>query len=80
MNRLHQFRIQEWSADLQAAGHAGAVHLVQDVFGEVRVLIKGEGAGQRWIGEPVKRLELEGMLTSTQAIPQSLRVADQLSP
>ena len=47
LDEIDQLRVQERSADLEAAGHAGPIDLGEDVLGEVRVLVEGQRAGQR---------------------------------
>ena len=45
--RVDQRGVEERRADLQAAGHARAVDLGQDVVGQVRILVEGQRPRQR---------------------------------
>jgi hypothetical protein len=47
LHEVGELDIQKGSADLEAAGHAGAIDLGQNVFGEVGLLIEGQRPRQR---------------------------------
>ena len=61
LHEIDQLRIQERSADLEAAGHAGAIDLGQNVFGKVGILIEGQRTGE-WIGAAAQRFGAVEML------------------
>jgi hypothetical protein len=44
---IHQLRVQKRRPDLEAAGHAGAIDLGEDILGKIRILVESQRPGKR---------------------------------